>query len=143
MGAATSTMGIVDAIQGSGPFRTFAAAITAAGVADELSGPGPFTVFAPTDDAFARLGDQTLDTMLADQPRLRRVVLYHVVAGRLPLEEAESRSTLVTLESHDLPIDQATGDVGGARVVAPDIPAANGIVHGIDRVLAPPSPWTR
>jgi len=120
-------------------FTTLAAALEAADLAVTLDGDGPFTVFAPTDAAFAALPAGTLDALLLDIPALTDVLLYHVVAGRLPAEDVVSASAVTTLQGTDAAIVVAGGvvTVDGATVTATDIPAGNGLVHVVDAVLLP------
>ena len=66
----------------SGNFKTLVASVKAAGLVDTLKGPGPFTVFAPTDEAFAKLPSGTVDALMKDVPKLKNILLYHVVLGR-------------------------------------------------------------
>ncbi len=132
---------IVDTAVADGRFTTLATALTAAGLIDTLKGPGPFTVFAPTDEAFAKLPAGELDKLLADQEALTKVLLYHVVSGKVMAAD------VVTLNSADtvaaLPVSiKVEGDkvlVNEAQVIIPDVAAANGVIHVIDTVLLPPA----
>ncbi len=130
---------IVDVAVADGHFKTLAAALEAAGLVETLNGDGPFTVFAPTDDAFAKLPAGTVQALLKDKTRLTAILTYHVVAGRHPASEVASLSSLATVNGTQLTIDARNGGVivGGAHVVKADIPASNGIIHVIDTVLIP------
>jgi uncharacterized surface protein with fasciclin (FAS1) repeats len=132
---------VIDAAAEHGGFTTLAAAIEAAGLTDALSGAGPFTVFAPTDDAFSALPDGALDALLRPENRsaLASVLQHHVVSGSVrsgdisPGEVSSLAGTPLVLA-----LDGAKVTVDGATVTTPDIAAANGVVHEIDRVLLPP-----
>lgn len=114
--------------------------VTQAGLADDLSGKGAFTVFAPTNAAFAKVPKATLATLGKDRAALRRVLLYHVVAGRVPAAKIVSLRSAKTLAGPALPIAArgTTVRVAGAKVAAADLRASNGVVHVVDRVLLPP-----
>ena len=122
-------------------FTTLLAAVKAAGLADVLSGKGPFTVFAPTDDAFARLPDGTVSSLLKPENREKLVAIlkYHVVAGRVFSDAAVSVGKAKTLQGGQLMIRSTkTGaTINDARLVKVDIDASNGVIHVIDRVLIP------
>ena len=112
-----------------------------AGLADELSGTAMLTVFAPTNAAFAKVPKATLD-MLAKKPALlRRVLLYHVVAGKVTAAKVVKLRSAKTIAGPAVRI-RVTGTtvrVNDARVTAVDVKASNGVVHLIDRVLIPPA----
>ena len=137
---------IVDVAVANGSFTTLVAAVKAAGLVETLSGDGPFTVFAPTDEAFAAALDAlglTADELLADTDLLKSVLTYHVIAGEVP------SSTVVTLDGKTaatvngaevkISVDGDKVMVNDATVVTADVPADNGIIHVIDKVLLPPS----
>lgn len=128
---------IVDTAVGAGKFKTLLAAVQTAGLVETLKGKGPFTVFAPTDEAFAKLPEGRVDELLRPENRNRLTALlsYHVIAGKLYL----SRQSPATLEGQSLAI-RTSGlfEVNGARVMASDIAASNGVIHIIDSVLVPP-----
>jgi uncharacterized surface protein with fasciclin (FAS1) repeats len=129
---------IVETAREAGSFTTLLAAVDAAGLGETLAGGGPFTVFAPSDEAFAKLPDGTVESLLADRARLTDVLTYHVVPGRVTAAVAAGLSSASTVQGSDLPI--STGDgvhVGDASVVSADIEASNGVIHVIDRVLLP------
>jgi transforming growth factor-beta-induced protein len=125
----------------AGQFGTLLAAVEAAGLTETLLGRGPFTVFAPTDDAFARLPNGTVQDLLKpeNRDRLRTILTYHVVAGRVTAEQARGVSSAETVAGQRVRVS-TNGDqlrINDATVRIADIPASNGIVHVIDRVLIP------
>ncbi|MEJ2215397.1 MAG: fasciclin domain-containing protein [Gemmatimonadota bacterium] len=125
----------------AGNFTTLATALKAADLVEVLRGEGPFTVFAPTDEAFAKLPAGTLDSLLKDPARLRAILTYHVVAGRVPAAAAMKLSRAKTVNGASLAIKVMNGHVrvDDATVVQADIMASNGVIHVIDRVVLPPS----
>ena len=133
---------IVDTAVAAGDFKTLAAALTAANLIDALKGEGPFTVFAPTDAAFAKLPEGTVESLLKPENRdqLTAILTYHVVSGQLKAEEVVMRNSAKTLNGEKITIQ--TSDQGvrinGAKVLATDILASNGVIHVIDSVLLPP-----
>jgi uncharacterized surface protein with fasciclin (FAS1) repeats len=128
---------IVDTAVGAGNFKTLAAALTAAGLIDTLKGPGPFTVFAPTDDAFAKIPKAQLDALLADKSKLTAVLTYHVVAGKVMAKDVKA-GKVKTVQGSELTVSTAGGVmVDGAKVIAADIVADNGVIHVIDSVVLP------
>lgn len=129
---------IVETAREAGSFTTLLAAVDAAGLGDTLADGGPFTVFAPTDEAFAKLPADTVESLLADPAKLTNVLTYHVVPGRVTAADAAGLSSATTVQGDELPISIDGGiHVGDASVVSADIEAANGVIHVIDRVLLP------
>lgn len=118
---------------------TLSKLIADAGLADTLRGPGPYTVFAPSDAAFAALPQQTRDELARDKERLKAVLTYHVLAGRVASMEAHNGQAR-TVQGSSVAIARAGSfvTVDEAVVQTPDIAATNGVVHVIDRVLLPP-----
>ena len=136
-----SEKNIVETAVDAGSFTTLVTAVQEAGLVETLSGEGPFTVFAPTDDAFAKLDEETLNGLLADPEALAQVLKYHVVSGEVTAEEAVVMDSVATLEGSDVTIT-VEGDtvmVNDATVVQPDIMTSNGVIHVIDTVLIPHS----
>ena len=136
---------IVDVAAGNEDFETLVAAVGAADLAETLSSEGPFTVFAPTDDAFAAVGQETLDLLLlpSNQAALQSILTYHVV-GRgddLSSDIAEGETMVPSLETSELTVVNESGavTVDGANVTTADVMASNGVIHEIDAVLLPPS----
>lgn len=131
---------IVDVVQGDDRFETLVTALTDAGLVDTLNGEGPFTVFAPTDQAFNRLAG--LDELMSQPETLRRILMYHVVPGLVTASEVAAQSPLSTaLEGAVIDIRVVDGTVyaGDAIVTITDVEASNGTIHVIDTVLTPPS----
>lgn len=122
-------------------FTTLVAAVKAAGLVETLKGPGPFTVFAPTDEAFAKLPPGTLETLLLpeNKEKLRRILLYHVVPGRVTSEQIMKLDSAKTAEGQDLAIKLVNFNVmvNNARVIKADIDTSNGVIHVVDTVLLP------
>jgi transforming growth factor-beta-induced protein len=131
---------IVEVAVADGRFTTLAAALTAAGLVDALKGPGPFTVFAPTDDAFKKLPEGTVEGLLKDIPALTKILLYHVAPGKVIAGDVIRLRALGTLA--DVPVSFKVSEgkvmVGEAQVILTDIVASNGVIHVIDTVLLPP-----
>jgi uncharacterized surface protein with fasciclin (FAS1) repeats len=136
---AASAANIVETAISAGNFTTLVAAVKAAGLAETLSGPGPFTVFAPTDDAFKKLPAGTLDALLKDPEKLKNILLYHVVSGKVMAAGVVKLKSAKTLEGGMVRI-HVVGDkvtVNNAAVVKTDIICDNGVIHVIDTVLMP------
>ncbi len=135
---------LVDTAAAAG-FKTLIAAVKAADLVDTLKGDGPFTVFAPTDEAFAKLPAGTVEGLLKsrDKDKLRAILTYHVISGRLTAADAAKLDgkSIVTLQGGPVAIklDSGTVLVGKAAVTRADVPARNGVIHGIDTVLLPPT----
>jgi uncharacterized surface protein with fasciclin (FAS1) repeats len=140
--AAQATSGdILEVANSAGQFTTLLAAVQAAGLVDILKGPGPFTVFAPTDAAFAALPNGTVADLLKPENRaqLTAILTYHVVPGRIASSDLSGKKqTVETVQGTSVEIDGTNGvTVDGAKVVAADVAASNGIIHVIDKVLTP------
>lgn len=132
---------IVDTAVSAGSFNTLVAAVKAAGLVETLKAPGPYTVFAPTDDAFAKLPEGTLESLLANPDKLKAILLYHVTPGKVMAADVVKLDRAPTAGGATIPVKVQGGQVyaGPARVVKTDIPASNGVIHVIDTVLIPPS----
>jgi uncharacterized surface protein with fasciclin (FAS1) repeats len=129
---------VLEVAEAAGDFTTLLAAVEAAGLTETLSG-GQFTVLAPTDEAFAALGQETIDALLADPEQLATVLRNHVLPSPQDSELIGIMTNLLTIDGASLPV-VVDGDVitiGGATVVTADIPADNGVIHVIDVVLVP------
>lgn len=132
---------IVETAAGAPQFSTLVSLVEDAGLVGALSGDANLTVFAPTDAAFAKVPKKTLNALAADKKLLRKVLLYHVVAGKLTAAKVVKRAGAKTLEGARVEFSVRGGDkvfVNDARVITPDIRASNGVVHAINRVLLPP-----
>lgn len=132
---------LVETAASAGSFQTLVTALKAAGLDTTLKGPGPFTVFAPTDEAFAKLPEGTVESLLEPENRekLIAILTYHVVPGRLMAGDVTSRSSLETVQGDGLTVHTEDGRVmvGEARVLKTDVAATNGVIHIIDTVLLP------
>jgi uncharacterized surface protein with fasciclin (FAS1) repeats len=139
--ASAMSKDIVDTAAGAGQFKTLVAAVEAAGLVDTLKGDGPFTVFAPTDEAFAKLPDGTVDDLLKpeNKDKLVAILTYHVVPGKIMSGDISGKSTEVkTVQGDMLSVDATDGvKVDEAKVVKADIDASNGVIHVIDTVVMP------
>lgn len=131
---------IVAVASGAGSFSTLVAAVQAAGLVETLQGEGPFTVFAPTDDAFAALPAGVLDKLLLpeNQDVLVKILTYHVVAGKVMAADVTA-GDVATVEGQTIALATDGGvTVNGANVVTADVEASNGVIHVIDAVILPP-----
>ncbi|XZN99518.1 MAG: fasciclin domain-containing protein [Microcoleus sp.] len=129
---------IVDTAVQAGSFTTLVAAVKAAGLVDTLKGPGPFTVFAPTDEAFAKLPEGTVDALLKDIPKLTKILTYHVVAGKVMAADVVKLTSATTVEGSTVKIDASHGvKINDSTVTTPDVVVDNGVIHIIDTVLIP------
>ncbi len=132
---------IIDTAVAAGSFKTLASAVTAAGLVDTLKGTGPFTVFAPSDEAFAKLPAGTLESLLKDIPKLKAILTYHVVSGKVMAADVMKMDgqAAATVNGATLKVS-TTGGVklnGETNVVKTDIECTNGVIHVVDAVLLP------
>jgi uncharacterized surface protein with fasciclin (FAS1) repeats len=136
---AAADKNIVETAIAAGQFNTLATLLTNAGLVDTLSSGGPFTVFAPTDAAFAKVPQATLDALAADPALLKSVLLYHVVPGTVTAADVIKLNSAKTLEGRKVKISVNGGSVyiNQAKVTTPDVMATNGVIHIIDSVLIP------
>jgi transforming growth factor-beta-induced protein len=136
---------IVDTAVGAGQFSTLATLLQKTGLVETLKGTGPFTVFAPTDAAFSKVPQATLDALAADPALLRSVLLYHVVSGNVPSSAVVDLPAAKTVQGADVLFSTRSGGVyvNDAQVVTPDIQASNGVIHVVDSVLVPPAKPTK
>ncbi len=129
---------IVDTAVKAGSFTTLVAAVKAAGLVETLKGAGPFTVFAPTDEAFAKLPKGTVEGLLKDIPKLKKILTYHVVAGKVMAADVVKLKSATTVEGSDVKIDASHGvKINSSTVTTPDVAADNGVIHIVDTVLMP------
>jgi uncharacterized surface protein with fasciclin (FAS1) repeats len=135
------TPDIVDIAASNDQFSTLVAAATAAGLVETLQGDGPFTVFAPTNEAFAALPAGTVENLLRpeNKDQLVKVLTYHVVPGAVTSDQlAGKRLDVATVQGQTVHVNGTHGvRVNNARVTQADIIASNGVIHRIDRVLLP------
>ena len=149
----TNEMNIVETAVSNDNFSTLVAAVTAGELVEALSSEGPFTVFAPTNDAFNKLPEGTLGTLL--QPEnigtLQSILTYHVVAGKFMAEDVinaindnDGEFTVTTLQGNDLTLKLWEGSVyvkdtqgNKAKVIIADVDTSNGLIHAIDTVVLP------
>lgn len=144
---AMSESDIVETATAAGDFKTLTAALKAAGLDETLKGPGPFTVFAPTDAAFAKLPEGTVETLLKDpKGQLAEILKYHVVAGEVMAADVAKMDgqKVKTVQGAELTVEVSGDkvvlvDAAGNRVnvIKTDITASNGVIHVIDAVLIP------
>jgi uncharacterized surface protein with fasciclin (FAS1) repeats len=136
---------IVDTAIADGRFTTLVTALQAANLVDTLKGEGPFTVFAPTDEAFSKLPEGTIEALLADIPQLTNILLYHVIPAKVMAADVlqlNGQSADTALEGAQISIEIRDGNVilnGNVMVIITDIVCSNGVIHVIDLVLLPPA----
>lgn len=134
---------IVEIAAGDDRFETLVTAVQAAGLVDTLQGEGPFTVFAPTDDAFAALPAGTLEALLADTDTLTKILTYHVVPGKVMAADVVGlngqEAGTVQGENVMVKVDGGNVMINDANVIITDIEASNGVIHVIDKVIIPPT----
>ncbi len=131
---------IVAVASGAGNFKTLVAAVKAAGLVETLQGTGPFTVFAPTDEAFARLPKGTLDDLLKpeNKAKLAGILTYHVLSGKVMAADVKTmKAKTVNGQTLDVVAEDGKVTVNKAKVIATDVAASNGVIHAIDTVLMP------
>ena len=130
---------VVDIIVNSDAHTTLEAAVVAAGLVETLQGEGPFTVFAPTDAAFAALPAGTVEALLADIPALTNILTYHVVGAKAMSSDLSDGQKIVTVQGQEVTvtINEDGVFINNAKVTVADLEAANGVVHVIDAVLIP------
>jgi transforming growth factor-beta-induced protein len=135
------TRDVVDTAIAAGSFKTLAKALDAAGLVNTLKGAGPFTVFAPTDEAFAKLPDGTLETLLKpeNKEKLRRILTYHVVTGRVMASDVVKLQSAKAVSGDTITVKVQDGvvRVDNATVTSADVLASNGVIHVIDSVILP------
>jgi uncharacterized surface protein with fasciclin (FAS1) repeats len=140
-GIAAGSGTIVDVAAASDTFETLVAALTEAELSEVLAGEGPFTVFAPTDEAFDALPEGTVEALLLPENRetLVKVLSYHVVPGSITSDDLSS-GEVATVEGSPVTVmvEEGAVMVNEANVIQADIPASNGVIHAIDRVIIPP-----
>lgn len=129
---------IVDTAVAAGSFNTLVKAVQAAGLVDTLKGSGPFTVFAPTDEAFAKLPAGALDSLIANPEKLKAVLTYHVVSGKVMAKDVKTmKAKTVQGSEASLVVKGGKVKIDKANVVKTDIACSNGVIHVIDAVVMP------
>ena len=132
---------IVDTAVDAGTFNTLVAAVQAADLVETLKGEGPFTVFAPTDEAFAKLPEGTVEDLLKpeNKEKLQAILLYHVVPGKVMAADVVNLTSAKTANEMDLKVmvDGKMVKINEAQVVQTDIMTSNGVIHVFDTVLIP------
>jgi len=130
---------IVDTAVAAGSFNTLVTAVKEAGLVETLKGSGPFTVFAPTDEAFAKIPKEKLEALLKNKEALKKVLLYHVVAGNVMAKDVVKLKAAKTVEGSSVKVTVKGGKVmiDNANVVKTDIACTNGVIHVLDTVLMP------
>ena len=134
---------IVQTAVEAGSFNTLVTAVKAAGLVETLQGPGPFTVFAPTDEAFAKLPAGTVENLLKpeNKSKLVAILTYHVVPGKVMSKDIAGMKTMAkSVEGSEIDVDATNGvKVDDAKVIKADIETSNGVIHVIDSVIVPKS----
>jgi len=134
---------IVAVASGAGNFNTLVAAVKAAGLVETLQGTGPFTVFAPTDAAFAKLPAGTVEALLADKEKLAAILTYHVVPGKVMAADivnaGGAKPATVNGATVNVTVREGQVYVNDAKVATADVQASNGVIHVIDAVIMPPA----
>jgi uncharacterized surface protein with fasciclin (FAS1) repeats len=132
---------IVDVAASNGSFNTLVAAVKAAGLVETLKGEGPFTVFAPNDDAFAKLPEGTVESLLMpeNKDKLISILTYHVVPGKVMAADVVKLENAATVQGQNvmIKVNDVTVMVDNATVLATDVKASNGVIHVIDTVIMP------
>jgi uncharacterized surface protein with fasciclin (FAS1) repeats len=130
---------IVETAVAADQFSTLVTAVKAAELVETLSGPGPFTVFAPTNDAFAKLPEGTVESLLKDKDKLTAILTYHVVPGKVMASDVINISSAKTVNGQSITITVQDGEVmlNNAKVIKTDIECSNGVIHVIDTVILP------
>jgi uncharacterized surface protein with fasciclin (FAS1) repeats len=127
---------IVDTAIKAGSFNTLVTAVKAAGSVDTLKGASPFTVFAPSDEAFSKLPAGTVDGLLKDIPKLKKILTYHVAFGKVMAADAVKLKSAKTVEGSEVKIDASKGvKINSSIVTTPDVAADNGVIYIINTVL--------
>jgi len=134
---------LVETAAGNDDFKTLVAAVKAAGLVETLAGKGPFTVFVPTNEAFAKLPEGTVESLLKPENKdiLISVLTYHVVPGKIMSKDIKPSQMVQTVNGQQVSIKLSYGKVSvdRANVTAADVEAGNGVIHVIDTVILPKS----
>jgi len=132
---------IVQTAVAAGKFKTLTKLLRRAGLVSALQKPGPYTVFAPTDAAFKKVPKKTLNTLLHSKAKLKAVLLYHVVAGKVTAADVVKLKSAKTLNGKNIRIRVSGSNVfvNKSKVTKADVMASNGVIHVVNRVLIPPA----
>ena len=131
---------IVAVASGAGSFKTLVTAVKAAGLVETLQGKGPFTVFAPTDEAFAKLPAGTVENLLKpeNKEKLVAILTYHVVPGKVMAADVKTmKAKTVNGQELSIKVEGGKVTVDNANVIKTDVAASNGVIHVIDTVVLP------
>jgi uncharacterized surface protein with fasciclin (FAS1) repeats len=147
--AAAAAGNCVVVASGNKNFSTLVSLVKQAGLVSTLSGKGPFTIMAPTNAAFAKLkktAPETFTAVTTDKALLTKVLTYHVIPGKVPAKAAiavaKKNGSVKTVQGEKIKLSLKGASLflnGNAKVIAPDVRCTNGIIHGINNVLVPPS----
>jgi uncharacterized surface protein with fasciclin (FAS1) repeats len=140
-GAAAPSQNIVETAAGSKQFSTLVSLVKKAGLVKTLSGSTDYTVFAPTNAAFAKVPKKTLNMLLENKSLLRKVLLYHVLPGKVPASKVLKTESAKTAEGAEVQfsVRGKSAFVNESKIVKTDIGCSNGIIHVINAVLIPPN----
>jgi uncharacterized surface protein with fasciclin (FAS1) repeats len=130
---------ILESAAKAGNFTQLLEAVKSTGLEETLKSPGSYTLFAPTDEAFAKLGEEMLDSLKENPEKFKRIVAYHVAFGDVRAEDLLQTDEVMTMEGSVIGVDASNGKIklNDANVITSDIVSDNGVVHIIDRALAP------
>jgi uncharacterized surface protein with fasciclin (FAS1) repeats len=130
-------MNIVETAIAADQFNTLVTAVKTADLVETLSGPGPFTVFAPTDEAFGKLPEGTVESLLENKEKLKNILTYHVVSGKVMSTDVVNMDSATTVNGQKITITVKDGTVmiNNAKVIKADIECSNGVIHVIDTVI--------
>ena len=130
---------ILEVANEAGNLSTLLKAVETAGLVDQLTTGGPFTIFAPMDDAFLEFPTEKLNALLEDAEKLKGILLYHIIKGKVMIADLLSKKKIKTLHGQRIKIDTSRGmAVNDAKFIKTNIEANNGIIHIIDKVILPP-----
>jgi uncharacterized surface protein with fasciclin (FAS1) repeats len=138
--SAAGSKNIVETAAGNPQFSTLVSLVKKAGLVGTLSGKGPYTVFAPTNAAFAKVPKATLTMLGENKAMLKKVLLYHVLPGKVPASKVLKTKSAKTAEGEEVQfsVRGKSAYVNESKIVKTDIECSNGIIHVINAVLIPP-----
>jgi uncharacterized surface protein with fasciclin (FAS1) repeats len=129
---------LVETASNEGTFKTLIIALREAGLYDILSSEGPFTIFAPTDEAFSKLPNGTIEKIMKDKEKLTDILTYHIIPNRVFSKDVNSLQKADTINGKQVKIKAGNNvKIDNARVIKSDIKCTNGVLHIIDEVLLP------